>query len=228
MMLDEMSRKKRWVELQNRGYSNDRIAELTNSDPKWIRHFLTRNNLKALERMAKMRAAERAKQVLRLEEMIHEAYRAWDRDNTIEEVTETIEEPTSVQTVQQAPGATAGGYTQVPPASMALVRTKTTRRYKVGNINYLKAVQGFMTDIRAILKIDDGTRRVDLSLNIPGQDSISATLDIKQVAAAELQAWNEEQRDRLKLLLDMPEPEIIDPNGEDPELTNGDQNGNNL
>lgn len=219
-----MSLKKQWVHLQCRGYTNDRIAETTNSDPQWVRSFLRRNNLKALERMAKERAAERAKQVLRLEQMIDDAYQAWDRSTKIEEVTEITEEPINAQVqVQQAPGVTASGYTQVSPSSMTLVKTKKTIKYKCGDIAYLKAVQEFMRDIRSILKIDDGTKRIDLSLSVPGEDSIQATLNVKDVAASELYEWNMQQKERLQQMLEMPPPEI----SQEPDRPlSTDENGN--
>lgn len=208
-MIDEMSLKSRWVDLQCRGFTIDRISEVTKSDRKWVRHFLQRNNLKALERMAKQRAGERAKQVMRLEYMIQEASEAWERSTQVEEIIETIEEPVGAQAqahVSQSAGVKSG-YTQVT-APMSVVRTKKTTKCKSGDVAYLKAIQEFMRDIRSILKIDDGTKRVDFSLSLPGDDTVKATLDVKDVAAAELQEWNETQKERLQQLLDMPPPEI--------------------
>jgi hypothetical protein len=226
MNMSQMSLKKKWVDLQCRGYTNDRIAETTNSDPRWVRHFLQRNNLKALERMAKQRAAERARQVLRLELMIEEAAMAWERSIQAEETIETIEEPVSGQVqVSQSQGATTG-YTQVSSPT-TLVRTKKTVKYKCGDIAYLKAMQEFMRDIRSILKIDDGTKRIDLSLNVPSGNDIKATLNLKDVAAAQLNEWNMEQKERLQKLLEMPPPEInTDPDRPLSSDDNGNGNGN--
>jgi hypothetical protein len=217
MMVNEMSLKKRWVELQCRGYTHDRIAEETNSDPAWVRHFLRANNLKALKKMVDMRAAERAKQVRILEHMIQEASLAWQRSCLAEESIDVIEEPTPGMATQVNPPPAPGSFSQVQQP-MSMIRTKRSTRYQCGNVAYLKAMQGFMQDIRSILKIDDGTKRIDFSLNIPGRDSVEGSVNVQEMASQQLQEWNAQQKERLQRMLELPVPEIVNPNSPDPEI----------
>lgn len=160
------------LKLQRKGWSLVRIAERFDVHPVNLSKKLSRVNRLELDKLARRRGAVRVQQAYQLEHVADEALQAWERSKLDAETIKIVDDN--------------------PKPEAATSRTETTIKSQSGDSSFLSEFRAALADIRKVLKIDDGTKNVNVSLGGKDGGPIEIAAAVVGQATIELETWRRE------------------------------------